>query len=226
MKTVLAVLVVALLAGAYLLGSLPERRRRAELEQRVQALEAELADARARERVTVLLARLLALVDMVERKNYGESLPLSTSFFDAVRDEASRTSDAAVREALLAIQARRDAVTARLSLGDPAAADVLGEAQTRLQTLLGPPPSPAAVPGATPPVEAPGGSRPPATEPAPTLPPTVTSPAATPSPTATPLQVPPPTTTPEPSVPTSSPSPTPPGSAGGGEPGRTTPLLP
>jgi hypothetical protein len=126
-----------LLAVVYLAGWLPERNRRLAAEERAAALQVERDDAQARVRATMLLGDVLALEEVVANRNYGQAEQLASSFFDAVREEASRTTDDAVRGALNDVQAKRDAVTAALARTDPEVATILKAMEVRLRAGLG-----------------------------------------------------------------------------------------
>jgi hypothetical protein len=144
MKRLIAVLVVLLVAGAFVAGYWPQREGRLRAEQeaaeaRRQLAEsrAELARAEARDRRGRLFGRLLALQDAVASGNFGEGQALSTPFFDGVRDEAARESDAAVRTSLDAILIRRDTVTAGLARGEASVGEVLVPIERELRRALG-----------------------------------------------------------------------------------------
>ena len=85
----------------------------------------------------MLLGDVLALEEVVANRNYGQAEQLASSFFDAVREEASRTTDDAVRGALNDVQAKRDAVTAALARTDPEVATILKAMEVRLRAGLG-----------------------------------------------------------------------------------------
>lgn len=160
MKKLLAVLVVILMAGVFLLGYWPERQRfelaQAELEEcRRQASEAReaLARAEAKDRVGRLFGQLLALQDAVVSGNFGEAQELSSAFFDRVRDEREKTTDAAVRPAFDAILMRRDGVTASLARGEVSVLEMLTPIERELRRALGYP-LPTLAPKAEAPAEA------------------------------------------------------------------------
>jgi len=135
--------------AAYLVGLLPERSRRVALEGQVGSLERRLEDAEARTRLCTLYARVQGLVDLVALKNFGQAQQLSSSFFDDVRAESSRTPNAAFRKALLGVLDMRDTVTASLTKGDPATVDSLRRSAELLQAPLQSPGTAAAAPTPT-----------------------------------------------------------------------------
>jgi len=156
MKRLLAVLVVLLIAAAFVAGYWPQREARVRAEQeaaearrQLDEVRAELARAEARDRRGRLFGRLLALQDAVASGNFGEARALSTPFFDGARDEAARESDAAVRTSLDAILMRRDTVTAGLARGEGSVREMLLPIERELRRALGyplpalPPPRPA-----------------------------------------------------------------------------------
>jgi hypothetical protein len=144
-------MVVVLIAAAYVAGFWPQRQRisaaqaeNATLQQRVEAAE-------ARVRAGVLLGELLTLREVAQEMNYGQARTLSSPFFEHVRAEAGRTTDTGVKQALESILAVRDTVTVALTQGDASALGHLREAERRLRLALGyPAPPAAATPAATP----------------------------------------------------------------------------
>ena len=153
MKRVLAVLVVLLVAGAFVAGYWPQRERLVqaqaeaiEAKRQLSEARADLARAEARARLDRLFGQLLALQDAVASGNYGEAQALSSPFFDQVREEAAKTGEASVRTALDATLMRRDTVTAGIARGESSVRDVLVPIERELRRALGytvPPPAPA-----------------------------------------------------------------------------------
>ena len=144
MKRLIAVLVVLLVAGAFVAGYWPQREARlraekeaAEAGRQLTEARVELARAEARDRRGRLFGRLLALQDAVANGNFGEAQALSTPFFDGVRDEATRERDATVRPSLDAILMRRDTVTAGLARGEGSVGEVLIPIERDLRRALG-----------------------------------------------------------------------------------------
>lgn len=160
MKKLLALLVVLLVAGAFVAGYWPQRQARVRAEQEATEARRQLADVRAelarveaRDRRGRLFGQLLALQDAVAGGNFGEAQTLSTPFFDGVRDEAARASDAAVRTSLDAILMRRDTVTAGLARGEASVRETLLPIERELRRALGYP-LPALLPPRPAPAEA------------------------------------------------------------------------
>ena len=150
MRMALTILVVLLLAGAFVGGYWPQHQQlvtaRAEADAWLKELEqtrSRLAAAEVRVRLAGVLGQLLALDDAVAAANFAEAQKLSSGFFDAVRAEVTATSDAAVRTALEAIQAQRDGVTADLARANPAVRERLRTLQLVLRAALGYPRAPA-----------------------------------------------------------------------------------
>ena len=134
---VLAVVGVVVLVGfAYLIGFLPQRQRRLELEREVASLQSGLADAQATGRVCGLYTRVQGLIDVVAQQNYGQAVEASTAFFDGVRAEAERTNEPAIREMLQSVLATRDSVTGALTKADPASLEELRRTATLLRSVL------------------------------------------------------------------------------------------
>ncbi|MBI4265479.1 MAG: hypothetical protein HY657_13995 [Acidobacteria bacterium] len=136
-KLILAAVIAAVIAGAYLAGYWSERGPRMEAEAQVEALRTDLAAARAQVRVGQLLGRALTLKETAMSQNYGQALDLSSAFFDEVGREAMAATDAALRDDLAGLVAKRDSVTAALAKGDPAIVNTLSEIEVRLRQAVG-----------------------------------------------------------------------------------------
>lgn len=141
MKRTLVVLVVLLIAGAFVAGYWPQRQSRVqaqaeatEARRQLSEARAELAQAEARARLGRLFGQFLALQDAVVSGNFGEAQALSSSFFDQVRDAGA---DATARTALDAILMRRDTVTAQLARGEGSVREVLVPIERELRRALG-----------------------------------------------------------------------------------------
>jgi len=131
------VLVVVLLAVAYVAGFWPQRERVSALSAENAALQQRVDAAEAKVRGGVLLGELLTFKEVVQEMNYGQARALSSPFFEHVAAEAARTTDTGLKQALAAILAQRDAVTVALTQGDAAALGRLREAEARLRQALG-----------------------------------------------------------------------------------------
>lgn len=147
-KLVMAGVVIAAVAAAYVAGLWPERERRLESEARAEQFQARLVAAEARLRAGQLLGRVLTVKELTARQDYGVALERSSALFDAIRQEAGQASDARLRETLTAVLGRRDAITAALAKADPATVGVLQEVELQLRGALDyeMPPSPATGP--------------------------------------------------------------------------------
>jgi hypothetical protein len=132
-----AVVVVVLIAGAYIVGDARQRTLRVDAEAQVAALEARAARAEARVRTGELLGRVLTVREAVVGQNYGQALEQSSLFFDAVRAEAGATPEPGLREALTEVLASRDLVTAALAKSDPGVLETLNRLELRLRRALG-----------------------------------------------------------------------------------------
>jgi hypothetical protein len=133
----LIIAAIVALAVTYLLGWLPERRRRLDAESRIAVLTVSLERAEERLRAGEMLGQALALKESAMRQNFGLALESSTAFFDRVRAEAGTNSDAQLRETLTAVLAKRDAVTAALAKSEPAVIDSLHAMEQTLRAGLG-----------------------------------------------------------------------------------------
>lgn len=143
MKRYFAILVIFLAGLAYVVGYWPEHQRRQALEGQVTSLQVQLVEAQARVRLGGLLGQLLAAEDAVSAQNYGQAQALSSTFFDAVRAEATRTAAGSFKGALEKVVGMRDPVTASLTRGDPQALTLLRDAETLVRDALGFPRAPA-----------------------------------------------------------------------------------
>jgi len=143
MKKYVAIGVVVLVGLAFLAGYWPERRRRLALEGQLTSLRVELAEAQARVLLGSLLSQILAVEDAVSAQNYGEAQALSSRLFDAVRAEATRTSDRSSKDMLETVARMRDPITASLTRGDPQTMALLREAELHVRNALASPRRPA-----------------------------------------------------------------------------------
>ena len=95
------------------------------LEVGAESLRERLADAEARVRMGRLFGEALNIREAVGSLNYGNAQPLSSTFLDGARAEASITSVAAFKTTLEAVLQARDQLTAALARGDQAALEPL-----------------------------------------------------------------------------------------------------
>ena|SRR5687768_7956659 len=130
-------LVVVLLAVAYVAGFWPQRERISALSGENAALQQRLDAAEARVRAGALLGELLTFKETVQEMNYGQARSLSSPFFEHVAAEAARTPDAGIKQALAGILAQRDPMTVALTQGDAASLGHLREAERKLRQALG-----------------------------------------------------------------------------------------
>src|SRR5688572_27230892 len=91
------VLVVVLLAAAYVAGFWPQRERVGALQAENVALQQRLEAAENRVRAAALLGELLTFKEVVQDMNYGQARGLSSPFFEKAAAEATRTTDAGVK---------------------------------------------------------------------------------------------------------------------------------
>jgi hypothetical protein len=87
--------------------------------------------------------KALDAIDAVAAMNYGQAQLLTSSLFDDIRAELSRTSESQYREALQGSLDRRDTITAALATGDASALEPLREMENRIRQVLS---TPVAVP--------------------------------------------------------------------------------
>lgn len=176
-----AVLVIVLLAAAYVAGFWPQRERIGALQSENAALQQRVDTAEGKVRAGALLGELLTFKEVVQEMNYGQARGMSSPFFEHVAAEAGRAGDPAIKQALASILTSRDRITVALTQGDPSALGLLREAEGRLRQALGFPAPPVTSPAAATAPPPAATMAPPATVPA------VTDPAAFASPTPSPL---------------------------------------
>jgi hypothetical protein len=139
MRRWLAVLVLLLIAGAYVGGWWPERAKRKAAEADLLEVSSRIEAAEGQLRLVEIENQLLLLVAAVEGHNYGTATTKASRFFDAVRIEAVTlpASRKAIAEGILA---HRETVTT--ALADPehldlprvrVALDEMREAMTALR---------------------------------------------------------------------------------------------
>jgi type II secretory pathway pseudopilin PulG len=136
MKKIVFLVVIVLMAAAYLAGYWPQHRRLVSLETSVRQANQQFAQAQSVVRLCSLQNRVLDLIAQTESGNYGDAQKASTAFFDQVRAEAMRNDKAGYTPALEAILGTRDMVTAGLARKDPATLDVLRQTVTRLHQAI------------------------------------------------------------------------------------------
>jgi hypothetical protein len=131
------VLVVVLLAAAYVAGFWPQRERVSTLQAENATLQQRVDAAEGRVRAGVLLGELLTFKEVVQDMNYGQARGLSSPFFEHTAAEAARSTDAGIKQVLNSILAQRDPMTVALTQGDASALGHLREAERRLRLALG-----------------------------------------------------------------------------------------
>jgi len=127
-------LAAGVLLAVFLLGYVPSCRSANSAEtQRVQ-LEQQLGSAatqRAQLEQQLQLARLHSQLGMVSfevnRNNYSKAANYSTDFFNALKTTINDLNDAALKEKLQAISARRDEITAHLAKAEPAVKEKIAQ---------------------------------------------------------------------------------------------------
>ena len=138
-QTIAVAVVVALaaLAGAYLAGQWSERGPRVTAEAQVESLEHRLAEAEMRLRIAEILGRVLTVKELAMRQDYGLAGERASALFDSIRQETLQIADAGLGDTLRGALNRRDAVTAALARGEPAAVDLLRAVELQLRGALG-----------------------------------------------------------------------------------------
>lgn len=122
---------VAALVAMFLIGYVPSCR---------SARSAETQRAQAEHQLN--LARLHSQLGMmsfeVNRNNYSNSAAYSTDFFNSLKNTINDTSDAALKERLQAIAARRDEITANLAQAEPAVKEKIGQMYADFYQIIAP----------------------------------------------------------------------------------------
>lgn len=125
-----------LVVAAFVAGFWPQHRQLTTSQALTETLQTRLDAAETRIRMGQVLGQLLRLSDAIRLRNYGEAAALSSTYFDTVRQEASRTdADGAV--ALNAILASRDQVTTAIAGADPTLDVNLRQHEQQLRRVLG-----------------------------------------------------------------------------------------
>ena len=130
---------VLVVIAAFLVGYWPEHRRGASLQTDNDALRARVVTLENRARLSMIHTKALDAIDAVAAMNYGHAQGLSSSLFDDIRVELSRTTEPQYREALQEGLNRRDAITAALATGDASALEPLRELEKRIRQVLSTP---------------------------------------------------------------------------------------
>ena len=137
MKILVAVLVTLVAVAGFLAGYLPAQRRLTALEDRLQQVQAKLAEADTSARVHLLYDRFLDLVAVAnDESRHEEAQVLSTQFFDQLRSHATAAASAETRGELESIMQSRDQVTATLARHDPKVRVLLDEVRKKFRPLL------------------------------------------------------------------------------------------
>ncbi|MEO7192076.1 MAG: hypothetical protein ABI051_13570 [Vicinamibacterales bacterium] len=137
MKRARAIVVLVVVALAYVAGFWPAHRQLVEVQNQAEAVQSRLVAAEARIRFGEVLGQLLRLSDAVNAKNYGEAATLSSSFFDSVRAEAAHVDRPEAKAALQEILAKRDQVTTAIASTDGSLSVTLKEFEQSLRGALG-----------------------------------------------------------------------------------------
>lgn len=121
----------AALVATFLIGYVPSCR---------SARSAETQRAQAERQLN--LARLHSQLGMmsfeVNRNNYSKSAAYSTDFFNNLKNTINGASDAALKERLQAIAARRDEITANLAQAEPAVKEKIGQMYADFYQIIAP----------------------------------------------------------------------------------------
>lgn len=137
MRKIAIIGVAVLVVVAFLAGFWPQHRRLTESQDQVRSLQERLTAADTRVRLGEILGQLLHLSDAVRGKNFGQAATLSSAFFDAVRQEVSRTNSPEATNALNSILQTRDRVTTAIAGTDAGLESILRQHEEALRRALG-----------------------------------------------------------------------------------------
>jgi Na+-transporting NADH:ubiquinone oxidoreductase subunit NqrC len=118
MKKALFVIVLLLIAGAYLAGYWPQRAHVQQAQQSASQSAQQLASAHELAQVMRIENDLLVLERATREQNYGQAQQLSGKFFDDLRQDIDKYPNASYTPTMQSILAQRDAITAGLTRAD------------------------------------------------------------------------------------------------------------
>jgi hypothetical protein len=108
------------LLAVFLLGYVPSCRS-------ANSAEAQRAQVAQQLSIARLHSQLGMVSFEVNRNNYSKAANYSTDFFNALKMTINDLNDAALKEKLQAISARRDEITAHLAQADPTVKEKIGQ---------------------------------------------------------------------------------------------------
>ncbi len=118
-------LVVILLLLAFVAGYWPQHKKVVEAQKASVWFDTRTWQLESSLRLYRLQSQLITLVQETEKKNYANAAELSTKFFNTLNSDVPLAASPDPRASLQTILNQRDAVTATLAKGDPAALDLL-----------------------------------------------------------------------------------------------------
>jgi predicted negative regulator of RcsB-dependent stress response len=145
MKRIGLVVILLLLVLAYVAGYWPYHKKVVEMQKASVWFDTRVWQLESSLRLYRLQSQLVTLVQETEKKNYANAAELSTKFFNTLSGAVPLAASPAPRASLQTILNQRDAVTAALAKGDPAALDLLKQMLATLTQSIpadGPPPMP------------------------------------------------------------------------------------
>lgn len=131
-------IVLLLLALAFGGGVWFEHGKVESLRTKLDAANAQLAQANDDARLGRLEDDLLTLVEDTANKNYGEAATASTRFFNRLSAEIGQATQPGVKSAMQSILGQRDQVTAQIAKADPAAHDTFVQMSATLHHAIQP----------------------------------------------------------------------------------------
>lgn len=121
----------AALVAVFLIGYVPSCRS-------ARSAETQRAQAEHQLNLAQLHSQLGMMSFEVNRNNYSKSAAYSTDFFNSLKNTINETSDAALKERLQAIAARRDEITANLAQAEPAVKEKIGQMYADFYQIIAP----------------------------------------------------------------------------------------
>lgn len=128
-------LVVILLAIAYVGGYWPEHQHVQQTERQLADVHEQLVQAQDAVRISHMENELLTIIDQAQAQNYGDAQKTNSQFFDDLNAETNAAPNAPYIGALKGILARRDAVVSGLARTDAGTINILRQSLNELRQI-------------------------------------------------------------------------------------------
>jgi len=129
------ILVIILLAIAYVGGYWPEHQHVQQAERQLADAHGQLTQAQDAVRICHMENELLTVIDQTQAQNYGDAQRSNTKFFDDLNAETNAVPNAPYIGALKGILARRDAVVSGLARTDVGIINILRQSLGELRQV-------------------------------------------------------------------------------------------